>query len=78
VTDLTMSVYTFCWPVRTLRGKDEEGSLAEAKPGHGGWAGGSSQVNPRVARLSIRAMQVSHEDPEGIDDLRLHPLFGCV
>jgi hypothetical protein len=32
VTDLTMDVHNFCWPVRTLRIKDEEGDWRKRSP----------------------------------------------
>ena len=61
VTYLTMYIYNFCWPVRTLRIKDERGMLAEAKPGDGGRVGGSCLVNLRMVDVTRRATLIGHE-----------------
>ena len=45
VTYLTMYSYNFCWPVRTLRIKDEQGSWQDANPGDGGRTDGSRLVD---------------------------------
>ena len=62
VTYLTMYVYNFCWPVRTLRIKDEQGRWQEAEPGDGGRAGRSCLVDPRMAGVPVRATLIGHEE----------------
>ena len=65
VTYLTMYVYNFCWPVRTLRVKDDRGRWQNAEPGDGGRAGGSCLVDARMARVPSRATLIGHEENIG-------------
>ena len=61
VTYLTMYVYNFCWPVRTLRIKDDQGIWRKRSPADGGRAGRSCLVNSRMAGVPIRATLIGHE-----------------
>ena len=55
VTYLTMYVYNFCWPVRTLRLKDDQGRWAERSPAMA--AGLADHVWPISEWLTFPAVQ---------------------
>ncbi len=62
VTYLTLYIYNFCWPVRTLGIKDDQGRWQRREPGDGGGTGGSCLVNLRMAVVPSRATLIGHEE----------------
>ena len=61
VTYLTLYSYNFCWPVRTLAVKDDEGRRRETEPGDGGGADRPRLVDVRMVVTPRRATLLSHE-----------------
>ena len=66
VTYLSLYSYNFCWPVRTLAVKDDEGRRVEAEPGDGGGADRSCLVDGRMVVTPRRATLLSHETREKV------------
>ena len=66
VTYFTLYSYNFCWPVRTLRIKDEDGRWRRRTPGDGGGAGRSRLVDLGVVDATRRPSEVGHEEFFGL------------
>ncbi len=61
VTYFTMYSYNFCWAVRTLQARDENGDLAEADPGDGGGPGRPHLDAIGVVEVPSRSTCVGHQ-----------------
>ena len=60
MTYFTLYSYNFCWPVRTLRQRDERGPVAAADARDGGRAGRSRLVTARMGQLPGRSSCIGH------------------
>ena len=66
MTYFTMYSYNFCWPVRTLRERDDEGRLATEDAGDGGRPGRSRLDDARMDHDARRSTTLRHHPRPGI------------
>ena len=60
MTYFTLYSYNFCWPVRTLRQRDDAGPVAAADARDGGRVGRSRLVHARMDQLPGRSSCIGH------------------
>ena len=66
MTYFTMYSYNFCWPVRTLNERDDEGPLATKDTGDGGGAGRSRLDDARMDHDARRSTALRHHRPSKV------------
>ena len=75
VTYLSMYIYNFCWPVRTLRIKDEHGCWQNRSPAMAAGLADHRMVDFRMADAPSCAMLTGHEARVETDENELPDLF---